>query len=119
MKAKIFFAAAIAILLAGCGKNSSATKAVNTVSNLVDTPLNYIGAVGQAQKYSENVIDVSYINQDIQMFNASEGHYPATLQEMIPDYLPKMPDMPLGYKLVYDTNSWTVKTVKVPIPPPQ
>jgi hypothetical protein len=97
---------------AGCGKNSKATHAFNTVSNLVDAPVNYIGAVGHAQKYSENVIDVSYINQDIQMFNASEGHYPKTLQEMVPDYLAKIPVMPLGYKLVYDTNSWTVRTEK-------
>ena len=79
---------------------------------MVDAPLNYVGAVVQAQKYSENVIDVSYINQDIQMFNASEGRYPASLDELIPNYLAKMPDVPHGYKLVYDTNTYSVKAVR-------
>lgn len=100
------------MFLAGCGDSSKkATQAYNAVSNVVDAPLNYVGAVVQAKKYSENVIDVSYVNQDIQMFNASEGHYPKDLQEMVPEYLAKMPVVPLGYKLVYDTNTWTVKTM--------
>jgi hypothetical protein len=109
------FLSIVAAFLAGCGDSSKkATQAYNAVSNVVDAPLNYIGAVGQAQKYSENVIDVSYINQDIQLFNASEGHYPKDLQEMVPNYLGKIPVVPFGYKLVYDTNTWTVKTVKLP-----
>jgi len=45
------------------------------------------------------------------MFNASEGRYPKDLQELIPNYLGRMPDVPYGYKLVYDTNTYTVKTV--------
>ncbi len=102
------------MFLAGCGKNPSATKTFNAVSNVVDAPLNYVGAVVQAKKYSENVIDVSYINQDIQMFNASEGRYPKDLQEMVPEYLGKIPAVPFGYELVYDTNTWTVKTVRLP-----
>ena len=115
MKAKllIFSAAAISgLLLTGCGDNSKTTKVVNAATNVVDAPANYVGAVAQAQKYSEKVIDVSYINQDIQMFNAAEGHYPKTLQEMIPNYLAKMPVMPAGYKLDYDPATGTVKVVK-------
>ena len=100
-----------AFVLIGCGDSSKPGTTANTVSNVVDAPLNYIGAVVQAKKHAENVIDVSYINQDIQMFNASEGRYPKDLQELIPNYLGKMPEVPLGYKLVYDTNSYTVKAV--------
>jgi len=109
----VFLLIASSSFLAGCGDSSKKTaQAVNAVSNVVDAPLNYVGAVVQAQKYSENVIDVSYINQDIQMFNASEGHYPKDLQEMVPNYLAKIPVVPFGYQLVYDTNTWTVKTVR-------
>ena len=104
--------AATGLLLAGCGKNSTATKAVNTVSNVVDAPLNYVGAVEQAQKYSEKQIDLAYVNQAIQQFNAGEGHYPTNLQEMIPDYLTKMPQAPYGYKIVYDAASHAIKVVK-------
>jgi hypothetical protein len=109
----LFLSIMAALFLAGCGDSSNKTaQAVNAVSNVVDAPVNYLGAVAQAQKYAEKTIDVSYINQDIQMFNASEGRYPKDLQEMIPNYLAKMPAVPFGYKLVYDTNSYTVKVVK-------
>jgi hypothetical protein len=101
------------MLLGGCGKNSKSQQAYNAVSNVVDAPLNYVGAVVQAKKYSEKVIDVSYVNEDIQMFNASEGHYPKDLQEMIPNFLGKIPDVPFGYQLIYDTNTWTAKVVKL------
>jgi len=107
-----FIFAVVGILAAGCGDSSKPGTTANTVSNLVDAPVNYVGAVVQAQKYAEKTIDVSYVNQDIQMFNASEGRYPKDLQEMIPNYLAKMPAVPFGYKLVYDTNSYTAKVVK-------
>jgi ABC-type glycerol-3-phosphate transport system substrate-binding protein len=109
----LFLSIAAALFMAGCGDSSKKTaQAVNAVSNVVDAPVNYLGAVAEAQKHAEKVIDVSYVNQDIQMFNASEGHYPKDLQEMIPNYLAKIPAVPFGYKLVYDTNSYTVKVVK-------
>jgi hypothetical protein len=113
MKISLLILAMAGLFLTGCGKNASnkTTQAVNAVSNVVDAPLNYIGAVVDAKKHAENVIDVSYINQDIQMFNASEGRYPKDLQELIPNYLGRMPDVPYGYKLVYDTNTYTVKAV--------
>jgi hypothetical protein len=115
--------AAVGLVLAGCSggsasNNSPATNNVSTnaanynTGNPITAPVDYLGVVVQAKKYAENQIDVSYINQDIQMFNASEGHYPKDLQEMVPNYLAKIPDMPFGYKLIYDTNSWTVKAMR-------
>jgi uncharacterized lipoprotein YajG len=103
---------AAGFFLVGCGKNSKTANAINTISNTVDAPVNYLGAVMAAKTHSENVIDVSYINEDIQMFNASEGHYPKDLQEMVPEYLAKIPKMPFGYELVYDTNSYTVHALR-------
>ena len=126
MKANWFFVVAAALLLAGCSQSSSTKPAqgTNTVStgtnaepkydtgNPLTAVPDYVGAVVQAQRHAEKVIDVSYVNEDIQLFNASEGHYPKDLQEMIPNYLAKIPPVPYGYKLVYDTNSYTVKVVK-------
>ena len=113
-----FLSITAAIFLTGCGDSSKKTAdAVGSVSNVVNAPLNYVSAVVQAQKHAENVIDVSYINEDIQMFNAAEGHYPKDLQEMVPNYLGKIPAVPFGYQLVYDTNSWTVKTVRLQAQP--
>jgi hypothetical protein len=113
MKILLIPLVAAVVLLTGCGEKASkkTTQAINAVSNVVDAPLNYVGAVVNAKNHAENVIDVSYINQDIQMFNASEGRYPKDLQELIPNYLGKMPEVPYGYKLVYDTNTYTVRAV--------
>ena len=85
---------------------------MNAVSNVVDAPVNYIGALGQAQKHAEKVIDVSYINQAIQLFNTQEGRLPKTLDELVPNYLGKLPAAPYGYQIVYDAAAGSVSVVK-------
>ena len=112
MKIHVLTLVAAAALVSGCGDSSKPGTTANSVSNVVAAPVNYLGAVVEAQKHAEKVIDVAYINQDIQLFNASEGRYPKDLQELIPNYLGKMPVVPLGYKIVYDTTTYTVKVVK-------
>jgi hypothetical protein len=108
-------------LLTGCGGSSSktttATSATNAeprydTGNPLTAPADYIGALGQANKHAEKVIDVSYINQAIQLFQASEGRLPKDLQELIPNYLGKVPEAPIGMKIVYDATAGSVKVVK-------
>jgi hypothetical protein len=112
------------LLLTGCGSSTStnpttATNAVDTNSaatnfasgNPITAVPDYIGAVGNAQKYAVKQIDLSYLHQAIEQFNVSEGRYPKNLQEMVPNYIGKVPDAPYGSKLVYDPNSGTVKVV--------
>jgi hypothetical protein len=119
MKTSFLISVAVGLLLAGCGdKNSGqptqATNAAvkyNTGNPLTAVP-DYMGAVMQAKKYSEKQIDLAYVNEAIQQFNAGEGHYPTNLQEMIPTYLGKMPEAPYGYKIVYDANTGTISVVK-------
>ena len=99
MKAiSILFATLAGLLLTGCGSSTStnpsaATNAVAT--NTADTNFNsgnpitavpdYIGAVGNAQKYAVKQIDLSYLHQAIEQFNVSEGRYPKNLQELVPN----------------------------------
>jgi hypothetical protein len=99
-------------LLSGCGDSSKPGTTANTVSNVVTAPVNYLGAVVQAQKHAEKVIDVSYINQAIQMFNVQEGRLPKTLDELVPNYVGKIPAAPFGYKIAYDAAGGTVSVVK-------
>jgi len=105
---------AATLFLAGCGEKATqkTTQAVNEVSNVVDAPLNYVSAVVEAKKHAEKVIDVSYINQAIQMFQASEGRMPKDLNELVPNYIGKIPATPYGTKLEYDATAGTVKVVK-------
>jgi hypothetical protein len=108
----VFLLIASSSFLAGCGDSSKKTaQAVNAVSNVVDAPLNYVGAVVQAEKHAQKVIDVSYLNQAIQLFNAQEGRYPKTLDELVPNYIGKLPETPYGTKLDYDATAGTVKVV--------
>ena len=111
---------ASAVLLAGCGeKTPSKPAATNAAPNYnsgnpLTAPVDYLGATIEAKKHAEKVIDVSYINQDIQMFQASEGRLPKDLNELVPNYLAKIPEAPYGYKIVYDATAGTVKVVKTP-----
>ena len=110
----LFFILPVALIFtAGCGDSSKPGTSANTVSNLVDAPLNYVGAVVQAQKYSEKQIDLAYVNQAIQQFQAGEGRLPKDLNEMVEmHYLGKIPEAPFGYKIVYDATAGAIKVVK-------
>ena len=102
---------AAAALLAGCGDDSK--KAVKAVDNVVSAPVNYVGATMQAEKYSQKQIDLAYVNQAIQQFQAGEGRLPKDLNEMVEmHYLGKVPAAPYGYKIVYDATAGSIKVVK-------
>jgi len=100
----ILVLAAVAILAAGCGKSSEPQKAVNPAD--VDNPL------VNAKRTADKTIDVSYINQALQLFNVQEGRYPKTLAELTPKYIAKIPDAPLGYKISYDAVKGEVSVVR-------
>jgi hypothetical protein len=115
----VLFSLAAGLFLAGCGSSHTkkTTQATNATPNYangnpITAPVDYLGAVGQAEKYSEKQIDLAYVNHAIQEYYVEEGHYPKTLQAMIPNYLGKMPQAPYGYKIVYDSQQGTIKVVK-------
>jgi hypothetical protein len=113
MKKPFFLALAAAAVLTGCGKNSTASKAVSGVSNVVNAPMNYISTVAEVEKSSERKIDVAALTQLVQQFNAQEGRYPKDLNELVTEhYIGKLPTPPLGSKLSYDAANGEVKVVK-------
>jgi hypothetical protein len=110
-----FISIAAAALLAGCGdKSGSGAQGTNQVNVATNGFGGYVKSLGEAQKAADKTIDVSYINQAIQLFNVQEGRYPKNLQELVPAYVAKIPDAPPGYKIVYDAASATVKVVQQP-----
>jgi hypothetical protein len=109
----LVFSSVIAVCVSGCGDSSKPGTIANQVSNVVTAPVNYVGAVGQAQKYSEKQIDLAYVTQAIQLFQAGEGRLPKDLNELVEThYLGKVPDAPYGYKISYDAATGTVKVLK-------
>jgi hypothetical protein len=96
--------AAAAVLATGCGKSSTPQQAVNPAD--VDNPL------VNAKRTADKTIDVSYINQALQLFNVQEGRFPKTLAELTPKYIAKIPDAPLGYKISYNAVKGEVSVVR-------
>ena len=122
MKAFFLISVAAGLLLAGCGNNNSSphpqaaspSKTTNTTDSANPAPssADYLGTLMKADKYAVKTIDVSYLNQAIQLFNTQEGRLPKDLNELVPNYVGKIPEAPYGSKIVYDASSGTVKVVK-------
>jgi hypothetical protein len=102
-------------LLAGCsGKSGSSAQGTNMVNVATNGFGGYLKSMGEAQKTADKTVDVTSLNQAIQLFNVQEGRYPKDLQELVPNYIPKVPEVPYGYKIVYDATTATVKVVQQP-----
>jgi hypothetical protein len=101
----------IGLLLTGCGKNSgSSSQGTNTAAN-TNAPSGYLGTLVDDKKSADKKIDVAYLNQAVQLFNVQEGRYPKTLDELTPNYVAKIPDAPIGFKIDYDPVKGEVKVV--------
>lgn len=103
-----------AALFAGCGSGSSSQNQGGdaTATSTSNNPADYLGALVQAKKTADKTIDVSYLNQALQLFNVQEGRYPKELKELTPKYVAQIPDAPVGYKINYDAVKGEVKMVK-------
>ncbi len=121
MKPFFLILVATGLLLAGCGKNNSNShpKATNTspttnaTSSAQPAPssVDYLGTLMRADKSAVKTIDVSYLNEAVQLFNTQEGHLPKDLNELVPNYVGKLPATPYGTKLDYDPGTGVVKVV--------
>jgi ABC-type uncharacterized transport system auxiliary subunit len=83
----LFISIAAAALLAGCGgKSGSGAQGTNSVSTATNGFGGYVKSLGEAQKTADKTIDVTSINQEIQLFNVQEGRNPKNLQELVPNF---------------------------------
>src|SRR5215469_2768814 len=102
----LLIATSAVALLTGCNdKSSTQSQAVNPADVTNNVLVN-------SKRTADKTIDVSALNQAIQLFNVQEGRYPKTLDELVPKYVGKLPDAPLGYKLDYDANKGEVSVVR-------
>ena len=120
MKASFLILMATGVLLAGCGKNNSSpppqgtntSQTTNTAEVAQPAAGGYLGALMQADKSAVKTIDVSYLNQAVQLFNTQEGRLPKDLNELVPNYVGKLPNPPYGYRIDYDATRGIVTVVK-------
>ena len=104
--------------VAGCSKSDNPPPPAPTVTTPAPTapaanqPNGYLGAMGAAERLAVKTVDLSSLNQNIQLFNASEGRYPKDLDELVSThYIPQIPPAPAGQKLAYDATQGKVTLV--------
>ena len=103
-----------ALSLTGCGKSAGSATATNaTAGDLIAAPVEYLGAVGQAQQRAVKTIDTVSLNSAIQQFYAAEDRFPKDLKELVTKgYIREIPNPPNGMKINYDAATGVVKLVK-------
>lgn len=95
------------LALAGCTGGSS-----NSNPPATNTSASSSSPVIQPEIYAQKKMDLASLNQAVQQYHATEGHYPDNLQELAPNYIEKVPEAPAGYKIDYDANSGAVSMDK-------
>ena len=116
MKSTAFLFIAALLLATGC-KPSDSSKTVsstdtNSSAGVLQAPADYVGALGRAKQNAGKTVDVASLNQAIGMFQVDKGRFPKDLNELVQEnYLKKLPDVPYGMKLDYDSANGQVKVV--------
>ena len=111
------------VCVSGCGGSDSETDAEsdpavatseNGSGNPLTAPVDYLGAVNQAQKSSANKLSLMGIQQAIQQFKIMEERLPKNLAEVVSSgYISRLPEAPRGSSIVYDPKTGLVSTVAV------
>ncbi|MFO1477555.1 MAG: hypothetical protein U1F98_13005 [Verrucomicrobiota bacterium] len=117
--------AAAGLLLAGCGDNSAPSSGAGSGGtnasasdssgggSVVTAPVDYLGALGAAQKKAIKTVDTSAISSAVRQFQVEMGRYPSSLDELVQQkYLARIPKPPYGTRLVYDPSTGEVSVVK-------
>jgi hypothetical protein len=117
MKTILVAGLALGLLVVGCGKKGTppsppATNAAAAWGNPLDAPANYLGGLAQAQKLAVKVVDQAGVNHAIEMFNLAEGRNPKDLKELVPNYMPRLPEVPYGMKFEYNPTTGKFRVVR-------
>ena len=95
------------VWFAGCGDGGSSSS-----SNPATAPADYLGTITKAEHSAVKSIDLSALTKAIQMFQVEQGRLPTDLNELVTmKYMAKIPEVPVGQKIVYDATAGTVKIV--------
>src|SRR5215472_4285696 len=118
MKAPLYVSLLAAIGLSACEKKpetaSVSTNAASSASSPLDAPGNYLKAVANGQQSAVKTVDTTSLNKAIELFNVDQGRNPKDLDELVQKkYIPKIPEIPFGTRLQYDSTAGNVKVVPV------
>jgi len=95
------------------GAPTATTNSTAGGSSPLTAPVDYLKAAGQGQQKANKTVDLSALNQAIQLFNVDKGRNPKDLNELVTEkFLRQIPPAPYGTKIVYDAASGKVDIVK-------
>jgi uncharacterized lipoprotein YehR (DUF1307 family) len=101
--------------LLGCGKKEEAKKVDidnNSSGNPLTAPVDYLGAVNKGRKTAIKQIDLAYVQNAINLFNAQEDRFPKSLDELVQKrYVGQVPALPPGQRLDYNPTTGQLKVV--------
>ena len=101
--------------LSGCSKKETAqvkTTNESASGNPLTAPVDYLGAVAKAKKFSEKTVDTASINQAVQLFYAQEDRFPKDLNELVAKhYIGALPQAPAGQRWAYNPQTGELKAV--------
>ncbi len=106
------------LVVTGCGKHdnsSTTTTTVTSVNNSQPPPAanGYGATLVNAQQAAVKTVDLTSLNEEVQLFNVQEGRFPKDLNELVTkEYIGKLPAAPIGMKLVYDATQGKVTAVR-------
>ena len=99
--------------LTGCGGDSAQPKEakgqVAEEGNSLTAPVDYLGAVNKANKFSNKSIELAQVNKAMQEFVITEGRNPKDLAELVESgFLAQEPKAPYGMEVQYDPQTGKV-----------
>ena len=113
MKTSFCLAALGALVLTGCGNNSSNSPQPTNAAPAAQTPAaggNYGSSLANAQNQAVSVLGQTSIQEAIRNFNISEGRYPKNLDELVSTrFLSQIPPAPRGKKYDYNAATGEIK----------
>jgi hypothetical protein len=113
MRATLFLLLGVMAASCGCGDKSSSSAGTTNANNPLTAPVDYLGAIDQAQRHAVKTVDAASINQAIQLFQAEHGRFPKDLNELVQErYLPHIPQAPHGTRIVYDANVGQARIIR-------
>ena len=128
MKVQLVCLAAFAALFVACGGSEPKPAAPAPApapsklgENPVAAPLDYIAAIGKAQKANISRLDQAKLIDAIQKFEAAESRPPKDLEEIVKmGYIAAIPVAPPGMKLEYKPGDGSFMYVPLePAPTPK
>lgn len=107
----VFAVMAAGLFIFACSPEKESNS--SSSGNPLTAPVDYLGAVGQAKNRVQSGVNTAGLKQAVQLFQAQEGRYPKTLQELVDqDYLPSLPTPPAGQKFEYNASTGEFKVVR-------